>query len=64
VGLHPKALENRGLDVGESDKLCAPAPAAATVRKAEVLLSKGSTVGVVCREIEISEHTYYRWRRD
>ena len=34
------------------------------LREAEVLLSKGSTVGAVCREIGISEHTYYRWRRD
>jgi putative transposase len=34
------------------------------LREAEVLLSKGSTVGAVCRELGISEHTYYRWRRD
>ena len=34
------------------------------LREAEVLLSKGSTVGAVCREIGISGHTYYRWRRD
>jgi transposase-like protein len=34
------------------------------LREAEVLLSKGSTVGAVCREIGISEHAYYRWRRD
>ena len=34
------------------------------LREAEVLLSKGSTVGTVCREIGVSEHTYYRWRRD
>ena len=34
------------------------------LREAEVLLSKGSTVGVACREIGISEHTYYRWRRE
>lgn len=34
------------------------------LREAEVLLSKGSTVGAVCREIGVSEHTYYRWRRE
>lgn len=34
------------------------------LREAEVLLSKGVAVGVVCREIGVSEHTYYRWRRD
>ena len=34
------------------------------LREAEILLSKGSTVEVACREIGISEHTYYRWRRE
>lgn len=34
------------------------------LREAEVLLSKGSTVAAVCREIGLSEHTYYRWRRE
>ena len=34
------------------------------LRAAEVLLSKGSTVGQVCRKIGIAEQTYYRWRKD
>jgi transposase-like protein len=34
------------------------------LREAEVRLSKGSTVAVVCRELGVSEHTYYRWRRE
>ncbi len=34
------------------------------LREAEVLLSKGSTIGEVCRKIGITEQTYYRWRRD
>jgi transposase-like protein len=34
------------------------------LREAEVRLSKGSTVSVVCRELGVSEHTYYRWRRE
>jgi hypothetical protein len=34
------------------------------LREAEVLLSKGATVGAACRELGISEHTYYRWRRE
>ena len=34
------------------------------LREAEVLLSKGSTVGQVCRKIGIAEQTYYRWRKD
>jgi hypothetical protein len=27
-------------------------------------LSKGSTIGQVCRKIDFAEQTYYRWRRD
>ena len=27
-------------------------------------MSKGSTVGQVCRKIGIAEQTYYRWRKD
>jgi transposase-like protein len=34
------------------------------LREAEVLLSKGKTVGVVCRQLNVSENTYYRWRRE
>ena len=33
------------------------------LREAEVLLSQGKTVGEVCRQLNISENTYYRWRR-
>jgi putative transposase len=32
--------------------------------EAEVLLAKGSTIGLLCRKIGITEQTYYRWRRD
>ena len=34
------------------------------LREAGVLLSKGSTVGQVCRKIGIAEQTYYHWRKD
>ncbi len=33
------------------------------LRQAEVSLSQGLTVGNVCRRLEISEQTYYRWRK-
>ncbi len=33
------------------------------LRKAEVSLSQGLTVGKVCCRLEISEQTYYRWRK-
>jgi len=34
------------------------------LREAEVLLSQGNTVGVVCRKLCISDYTYYRWRKE
>ncbi len=34
------------------------------LRKAEVLLSQGSTIGEAARKIEVTEQTYYRWRRE
>ena len=34
------------------------------LREAEVLLGKGETVAMVARQLEITEQTYYRWRRE
>ena len=34
------------------------------LREAEVVLAKGGTVGQVCKQIGVSEQTYYRWRRE
>ena len=34
------------------------------LREAEVVLSKGQTVGQACRQLEIAEQTYYRWRKE
>ena len=34
------------------------------LREAEVLLSKGQTVGEACRRIAVTEQTYYRWRQE
>jgi transposase-like protein len=36
----------------------------ANLREAEVLLAKGQTAGEVCRHLNISEQTYYRWRKE
>lgn len=36
----------------------------AKLREAEVELAKGSAVSAVCRKLEVSEHTYYRWRSE
>lgn len=32
------------------------------LREAEVELSKGATVPVVCKKLGVTEQTYYRWR--
>lgn len=34
------------------------------LRESEVLQSQGKTIAQACRVLEISEQTYYRWRRE
>jgi putative transposase len=34
------------------------------LREAEVLLSRGQAIAEVCRELDVSENTYYRWRKE
>lgn len=34
------------------------------LREAEVELAKGATIGQVAKKLEITEHTYYRWRTE
>mgnify|MGYP001544949541 CR=1 FL=1 len=34
------------------------------LREAEVELSKGISVGAVCKKLGITGNTYYRWRRE
>ena len=33
------------------------------LRQADVLIGKGTSVPEVCREIDVSQQTYYRWRQ-
>ena len=33
------------------------------LRQADLALGKGLRVPEVCKELDISEHTYYRWRQ-
>lgn len=33
-------------------------------REAEIKLSQGQAVGEICRGFGVSEHSYYRWRRE
>ena len=34
------------------------------LREAEVALAQGRTTKDVCRQLEITEQTYYRWRKE
>ena len=36
----------------------------AKLRQIEVLIAQGKSVAVACKEAEISEQTYYRWRKE
>ena len=35
----------------------------AKLRQADILIGQGKMVPQVCKELEISQHTYYRWRQ-
>ena len=34
------------------------------LREADVLLSKGQTIAQACKQIGVTDQTYYRWRRE
>jgi len=34
------------------------------LREAEVLLSQGNTIAIVSKRIGVTDHTYYRWRKE
>ena len=34
------------------------------LREAEVALGQGGSVKAVCKQLEITEQTYYRWRKE
>ncbi len=46
-----------------SRKRFSPEKIIGMIREAEVSLAQGITVGQVCRQLSISEQTYYRWRK-
>lgn len=47
-----------------SRKRYAPEQIINILREAEVLISQGRTTGEVCRDLGISEQSYYRWRKE
>ena len=36
----------------------------AKLREADVEFAKGQSVGEICRKLAVSEHIYYRWRKE
>jgi putative transposase len=34
------------------------------LREAEIMLSQGSTVSIICKKIGVTDQTYYRWRKE
>jgi putative transposase len=45
-------------------KRCSPGQIISKLREAEVLLAQGKTTAEVSRLLGITEHTYYRWRKE
>jgi transposase-like protein len=41
-----------------------PEQVIAKLREAEVKLAKGAPIAQVCKDLAITENTYYRWRRE
>lgn len=48
----------------EKRKRYTPAQIINRLRQAEVWIANGKTVKQMCRELGISEQTYYRWRKE
>ncbi len=44
-------------------KISSPEQIVRKLREAEVLISKGNTVGQASRQLGVTEQTYYRWRK-
>ena len=34
------------------------------LREAEILLNQGAAIAVISKKIGVSDHTYYRWRKE
>ena len=46
-----------------SRKRYSPEKIIGMLREAEVALAQGMTIGAICRQLLISEQSYYRWRK-
>ena len=47
-----------------SRKKYTPEQIVGILREAEVLQSKGQGIGEACRQVGITDQTYYRWRKE
>ena len=45
-------------------KANAPEQIISKLRQAEIMMNQGSTVAEVCRRIEVTDQTYFRWRKE
>jgi transposase-like protein len=44
-------------------KIAKPELIISTLRAIEVELSKGNKIGCICRKFDLTQQTYYRWRK-
>jgi transposase-like protein len=55
---------DRGKEVNMKGKRYSPEQIVAKLREAEVLQAQGMSLVEVCRQLEITDATYYRWRKE
>ena len=56
-------VEEMALEISKMAKRFTGPQIVAKLRQADVLIGQGKNVPDVCREIEVSQQTYYRWRQ-
>ena len=59
--MYSKRLEN---GKGNRMKKANVERAIQVLREVEVLQSQGASISEACRKIGVSEHSYYRWKRE
>jgi putative transposase len=57
-------MENGSKEVTMQGKKYTAEHIVAKLREAEVLLAKGMTLVGVCRQLEMTDATHYRWRKE
>ena len=45
-------------------KINTPEQIIGKLRQAEIMLNQGATVAEVCKKIEVTDQTFYRWRKE